>query len=368
MGSPRRVARHWWSRSEAVALRAVAQGEVDGLECHCRENSARPAEHRWDARCLSRAQRQLGYQAYSYSFAPSPFTFTTDRVLKDPASLSERVRTACEMAASFDVFQFYFGQSLLGPNLLDVRWLDRLGKKIFFYFCGCDIRDEKKTVMTYPISACAVCPKHCSRNRSLAQATAATYGRVNFVSTPDLLEFVDRAVLLPQAVDFDIVERVLAEPEPPRRDDRFVVAHAPTDRVIKGTQYLVDAVASLQRRGLNMQLMLLEGLPQEEALRRARRADVAVDQLLVGAYGTFAAEMMALGVPTLVYLREDLLPLYPQRPPLLNASPLTIEDLLAELYADRDRLRSLASEARAYCYTFHHPSRLAMKSLEYYQR
>ena len=142
-------------------------------------------------------------------------------------------------------------------------------------------------------------PKLCNRNR--AGPGRPTLGRVNFVSTPELLEFLPRAVLMPQAVDIDLVEAVANEPPPAKDPNRFVVAHAPTNRQIKGTHYLLDAVARLKARGYPIDLLLVENLPHADALHY-RRADVAVDQLLVGSYGLLAAELMALGVPTAVYL------------------------------------------------------------------
>lgn len=318
---------------------------------------------------LARVQADLGHQAYSYSFSSNHFKFPADIVLKQPGSYLECLQHAVSFAMKFDVFHFYFGGSLLGSTLRDVPWLSRIGKKVFFYFCGCDVRDEKATIMNYPTSACAWCfPKLCNANREKALAMASRYGKINFVSTPDLLEFVDRSVLLPQIVDFDLINEILCEPEPERDPEKMVIAHAPTNRIIKGTRYLTEAVAELQARGMKIELMLIEQMSHEDALRRYRQADIALDQLLVGAYGLVAAEMMALGVPTIVYIRDDLLPKYPQVPPLIKATPLNLKEVLAHLYDHREDLEVYRVKGQKYAMAIHHPIPLASLCLQYYGR
>lgn len=317
---------------------------------------------------LAKVQSQLGHEAFSYSFTANQFMFYSDFTLKNPSSRFEKLTNAIRFLFDFDIFHFYFGSSLLGSNLSDVNILDKLGKKVFFYFCGCDIRDEKITIMNYPISACKNCfPKLCNDNRDRAKAIANTYGRVNFVSTPDLLEFVERAELLPQIVDFQLINEISVE-QIAKDDKKFIVAHAPTNRLIKGTQYIIDSIEKLRRKGLDIELMLIENETHANALRKYRHAHIAVDQLLVGSYGLLAAELMALGVPTITYLREDLIDKYPERPPLINANPQNIEDVIVELYENRNLLEEYSFKSRDYAYNIHHPVRNAIKCLECYER
>lgn len=321
------------------------------------------------ASILARAQASLGHRARAYSTTTNPFQYPTDYVLKNPASAFERYRMAFRFLREFDIFHFYFGRSLLEESFLDLPPLAMLRKKIFFYFCGCDIRDEKVTTQKYAISACANCfPKLCSRNRNRAREVAEQYGRVNFVSTPDLLEFVPRSVLLPQAIDLDLIDEILAEPEPERDPNRLLVAHAPTNRQIKGTQYLFDAVASLQARGCPVELLLIENRGHADALRAYRSADVAVDQLLIGSYGLLSAELMALGVPTIVYLRSDLLGCYPEEAPLIQARPATLESVLERCLENRDELKKYRLLGPQFARRVHHPERLAHQCLEAYQQ
>jgi hypothetical protein len=310
---------------------------------------------------IARAQRQLGHEALAGVFE-NAFDYATEGVIKMSRRRGLRTLRALQLASSFDVFQIYFGQGLLGSRLNDVRVLHRLGKRIVFYFCGCDIRDEKATIMQYPISGCRDCfPKLCAPNRALAQRVAEAYADAIFVSTPDLLEFVDRSVLVPQPYDADRIEAVLGDEAPERDSDR-----SPTNNLIKGTKYLNAAVAQLQREGLPIDLLVVRDKSHAELLRAARAADLAVDQLLVGSYGVFAVEMMAMGVPVAVFVREDLVGEYPAPPPIHNASPKTIVEVLRAAVEGHLPLQERAAEAQEYVREFHHPARIAQLCLEHY--
>lgn len=317
---------------------------------------------------LAAAQRALGHQATSYAFAPTGFDYPADVTMNDHCSAPERWQKALQLASRHDIFHFYFGSSLLGESLTDVPILARLGKKIFFYFCGCDSRDEKATVMRYPVNGCRRCfPKRCSPNREKALATAARYGRVNFVSTPDLMEFVERSLLLPQAVDFDLIDTLLAEPPPEKEPGSFIIAHAPTSRAVKGTTHLERSVEELKKQGIQAELLILENLTHRETLQACRKADLGVDQLLIGSYGLFAAELMALGVPVLAYIRDDLAEKYPEKPPLISASPATLTARLTEFYENRLSPGELKEAGAKYARTYHDPLALARRCLEHYQ-
>lgn len=317
------------------------------------------------ASTLAAAQRQLGHEALSCTFGENDFRFPSDVVMSPEWWTQPEL--LLDLARKHDVFHFYFGESLLGASLRDVPVLSRLRKRIFFYFCGCDIRDEKWALFHHEYSTCTECfPKLCSANRDVAKRVADRYGIVNFVSTPDLLEHVPRSRLLPQVIDLPLIDRVLAEPVLARGDDTFRIAHAPSNRAIKGTRYVEAAVAELRREGRNVELVLIERTPHDEAMRITRGCDLAVDQVLAGAYGQFAAEAMALGVPTVSSLRADLVARYPEPPPIADAWPPTLVSTIRRLLDDGDERARLAAGGPAYARYVHSPVRLAEITLEAY--
>ena len=150
-----------------------------------------------------------------------------------------------------------------------------------------------------------------------------------YAVSPDLFSFVPAARLLPASRDV----RQLRPPHPALRA-RPRVLHAPSHRGVKGTRFLLEATERLRREGVPFDLELIENLPNAEALRRYREADLVVDQLLAGWYGGFAVEVMALGKPVIAYLRESNLHVLPREMreelPVIDATPATIYDVLRE--------------------------------------
>ncbi|HEX8152309.1 MAG TPA: hypothetical protein VF698_04245 [Thermoanaerobaculia bacterium] len=124
---------------------------------------------------------------------------------------------------------------------------------------------------------------------------------------------------------FPIDTDAIAVAEPSSSANAVRIVHAPNHRNVKGTAYLIDAV---QRVG--GELLLVEGVRRDEALRIYAGADVVADQFIIGAFGTFALEGLALGKPVLTYLDE-----HHRRDPVFNLPIVhtTLENMDAVLAA-----------------------------------
>jgi glycosyltransferase involved in cell wall biosynthesis len=127
--------------------------------------------------------------------------------------------------------------------------------------------------------------------------------------------------------------------EPPEPDDGLVtVVHAPNHRHYKGTRFLEAAVDELRREGVPVELVLVEGTPADAARRIYAQADVVADQFLLGAYGFFALEGMALGKPVICHLDERVAAVHPEwaEAPIVSATPDTLVDELRKLVLDAE--------------------------------
>jgi glycosyltransferase involved in cell wall biosynthesis len=145
-----------------------------------------------------------------------------------------------------------------------------------------------------------------------------------------------------------------------------VVLHAPSRREVKGTRFVLEAIARLQATGVPCELVLVEGRSHAEACRLYARADLLVDQLLVGWYGAVAVELMALGKPVVCYIREEDLERVPphmrQDLPVINATPATIYKVLRRcLTTDRHALSELGRRGRSYVEKWHDPRQIAAR-------
>jgi glycosyltransferase involved in cell wall biosynthesis len=277
---------------------------------------------------LCRGLRKLGIDARSLSTQRSWLGYSSDIELDGSgvAGLVRRLVALARYGPRLDILHLHFGTSFL-PRLIDLPLLARTGTRLVFHFHGCEVRPRATMLTRHRFSACSECPVYCVPERqSRLLEIARRHGALLIVSTPDLLEAVPEAEHLPVAIDLETWDglRAAAEPAP-----GFVVLHAPSDPAIKGTRYVAAAVDALRAEHPEVRLELIERQPAAEAHRRYGMATVAVDQVLLGWYGLFSVEAMALAKPVLTYIRPDL-----DRPELPVVR--TDRDSLA---GDLDRLR-----------------------------
>jgi glycosyltransferase involved in cell wall biosynthesis len=125
------------------------------------------------------------------------------------------------------------------------------------------------------------------------------------------------------------------------------IIHAPNHRNVKGTEFLVEAVADLRARGFPCELVLVERVSRIEAQRLYRHADIIADQFVIGAFGMFALEGLSLGKPVLAYLDDTNLgdPVF--NLPIVNTNSENITAVLAVLLKVSELRRRLGISGRA---------------------
>lgn len=163
------------------------------------------------------------------------------------------------------------------------------------------------------------------RNRRVAEES----GLPLFVTTPDLLDDLPWATWAPLVVDLDS----WAHDAPVMQTSRPVVLHGPSKRWTKGTDKILPVLNGLHDAGA-IELRLAEGVPWSEMVEMVKGADIVVDQITTGSYGTFAVEAMAAGKPVVAYLSPSVERTVGERPPIVNASAKTLQSTLEALLAD----------------------------------
>jgi hypothetical protein len=142
---------------------------------------------------------------------------------------------------------------------------------------------------------------------------------------------------------------------------------------VKGTRFILDAVRRLKSEGIQLEFVMVEGLAHTEAMQLYGKADLLIDQLLVGWYGGLAVELMALAKPVIAYLREEDLQFVPQAMreelPVVSATPQSIYHVLRDLLTvRRHQLPELGERGRKYVEMWHDPIRVAATLKTTYER
>jgi len=326
-----------------------------------------PADVGGNAYGLSRAERELGLRSDVAVFAPGPFGYGFDVDLHAGADqplwrrFARRAAFLRRAAREYDVFHFNFGLTLLQVRQLGVvvdelALLKRAGKTVLVTYQGCDVRPKASCPCRHPECFAGARYRQPAAERALRLAD-----RVFFLN-PDLRHWLPGATFVPYAsVD---ARRIEAAPLPEREE--LLVAHAPSDRQVKGTRHVEEAVEKLRREGHPVRLDLIEGVTRDEVLARVTEADVVVDQLLIGWYGAFAVEAMALGRPVLAYIREDEPEDNPfgASLPIVRTTAAALADDLLALAENRQRRLELGAAGRRFAEEHHDPRRIARTVLE----
>jgi glycosyltransferase involved in cell wall biosynthesis len=313
---------------------------------------------------LSRAERELGFRSDVIDFTPAYMSYHADRVFdiadrSAAARAAVRLRFIAEAVRRYDVFHFNAGAPGIALRtrrgvFTELPLLKRLGKTVVVTWQGCDVR---------PRAACRWCerPECVTQDpwRAAGAKAMLKYADRGVFINPDLGRYLPGATFLPYAsVDVAAID---AQPLPDRQT--VVVAHAPTNPRVKGTPHVVAAVERLRADGLDVELDLITGVTNREAMERIARADVLVDQLHIGWYGGVAVEAMALGRPVVCFIEESENP-YGAALPLVRANPTTVKDVLAELLADRRRRASAAAAGRSFVLREHDPRAIVRRYYE----
>ena len=193
------------------------------------------------------------------------------------------------------------------------------------------------------------------------------FANKTFVLNPDLKLISSSSELMPYGnVDLNEWSSIGFK----RKDNSLIILHAPTNRSIKGTKYLVEAVSKLKKEGYSVRLKLLEGIKHNRMKEFCRDADIVVDQLLIGWYGGFAVETMALGKPVVCYLNEDLFYLVPWAGdiPIVNANTANLYDKLKWLIENPKERERIGRMGREFVEKWHDPVKIAEKLTKLYEK
>jgi glycosyltransferase involved in cell wall biosynthesis len=351
---------------------------------------------------LAAAERELGLDSTTLTLRPSPFGYPIDEVVWDDGDGRivcelKRWRVLPRILRDFDVVHFNFGTTIAPQRIapgatgakprnplqrayaaaveqLDLRLLARSGKAIFVTFQGNDAR-QREVALRYPLddsleAVRGLYTAESDRNKRRRIARFDRYADGIYALNPDLLRVLpERARFLPYA---HVDPRNWEPAAPAGSGGRLTVLHAPTNREIKGTRFVLDAVSRLQTEGVDFDFRLVEGMTQLEVKALYQQADLVVDQLLLWGYGGLAVEAMALGRPVIAHLREDDLAFLPPEMhaeiPVISAEPATIYAVLKELLTTRrGELAEIGRRSRAYVSRWHDPKRIAEEVVADYE-
>jgi len=260
---------------------------------------------------------------------------------------AKRVHTYCDggLLASTTPFTF-------NTRELFLYRLARLQHVVWTY--GADVRTQALTKKLGEPNCCTECDapgKHCICSNDQADANIANIkkGAILMASMGDMNEYLPLARHDLHFWPLDLKLPIYGEASDKEVcSDALRVVHASNHRQFKGSRHLIAAIETLKKEGYPIELVLVERIPNAEAMQIYRTADIVFDQCLIGFHGYFALEAMALGKPVMVFIRKPQYLIDPENCPLINVRPDTIVESLRGFLSNRDQLTGIGKKSRQY--------------------
>lgn len=263
----------------------------------------------------------------------------------------------------FDIFVTPFRNRILERTVwlkrFEIPLLHLAGKKVILNTYGGDVatpRLKRRSDLKYSLYDGYVAdPQYNVYNeKAIARNTRILEKQADCViSAIDHVDYLDR---VDEYFHLRCIDTQTIQPKFEIKNLVPVFIHAPNHRLVKGTDQIIAAIESLNKRGMPCELKIIENTSNAKLLEIIRESDAVIDQLLLGTYARLAIETMALGKPVFCYMREDLYQFNPiwKDCPVINANPDTIESCLESfLKSKRLKRKEIGIKGREYIEKYH---------------
>jgi hypothetical protein len=315
--------------------------------------------------------RRQGMTAHYLAIGASPYWKECDyNFLPSAEPLYQawrEFRTFWAVMARYEVIHAHFMYSLSADGW-ELPVLKRLGRRLVVHFRGCEARDRTRNMALHP--DCNIC-QECDHVPHICETASARRRRdwarrfadAILVTTPDMRDFV------PGATHFPFFAPEIAETPrdaaPANRE--FTIVHATSQPGIEGTRAISEVVDRLRRRGHRIRFLWLRDLPHDEVLAGFARADLAIGKMKMGYYANAQIESMALGVPTITFVRDEFMTDELRRSGFIFATLATLEQTIEHYLRHPDELAAKRRLARSSILALHDNDVLARRLIDLYR-
>ena len=204
-----------------------------------------------------------------------------------------------------------------------------------------------------------------------SSAIQSKFAKLNAIPVvcPEMSLFLDKSLFPRFVLLFQRISTKEIEPKlPDANNDHPVVVHTPSDRNAKGTFQVRRVVDSLRNKGCQFEYIEIHNKTRKEAVEATRKADIYLDQFIVGGYGMAACEAMAMAKPVFCYLMPSVVELLPPSCAIINTNLDNLEHTL-EKYIKCAPLRNTAGQkSRSYVEQYHDAESIAKELITIYQK
>lgn len=135
---------------------------------------------------------------------------------------------------------------------------------------------------------------------------------------------------------------------------------AESNRNIKSTHIYLPLIEQLKREGHDVELIFCHDVPNRDVRFFQQQADIVVDMLTFGFFGSNVREALMLGKPCVCYLRPEWLesmrseiPEYVDEIPVVSATPESVHSVLVDLITQPEKRAEIGRRSRDFALRWH---------------
>lgn len=218
------------------------------------------------------------------------------------------------------------------------------GRKIIYLPAGCHDVESQEVYMTFDNgNVCKNCGSFDKCDDRLNNQNFSTVRRYadlvigdTFLNSSQFSSVHFRY----KSIDLDLWNPGIVIPEKYRLEDngKLRILHSYiqdgrdfAERNIKGSQYILAAIDRLISEGYPVEYFCISNLKSNEMRYMQVQADILVEQLIYGSWGSTGVECMALGKPVICYMRQSCKDFFLKTFPEYNELPI-IEANTSNIY------------------------------------
>lgn len=278
-------------------------------------------------------------------------------------------------------FSNYISKILRKLNLeyLEIKILKKLGKKIVYSNNSCSDGVSQTSFSTWgPESVCDICswrddPNVCSdeknllwgkiRNQLADYQTILGGNRKDYNKDPRIHEvpgffcldadYWSPEILIPSNYLLPIPKKTIKILHAVGNFDSRTNSN--NQKNIKSTHVYLPLITELKKEGYDIELIFFKDVPNKIFRYYQLQADIVVDMLTFGFFGSNIREAMMLGKPCVCFLRPEWLesmrkeiPEYVDELPVISATPYTIREILIDLIVNEDKRKEIGNKSREF--------------------
>lgn len=300
--------------------------------------------------------RKMGMHVFSLNYYPNYLKYENDLILNLPSLNNETkyaitLLNALDIISEFDVLHLMFNMTLM-PNHKDLFAYKPLKKRVFMHNLGSEIRIPSIAKQHHPYW-------HYAEHEYLDKLDETIITNnikliSNYIDNVIVNDFEMLSYIKPYYKNIYMIGLPIAlnkYPYSPTTNDKLLLVHAPTNPAVKGSEFFLRAIDEL-KADYDFDFIKVQGYSHEDAKAIYKKADIILDELIIGTYGSLTIESMSMGKCVVTYLSDSFQVPHGVKVPVQIANINNVKEKIKELLDSNDLRQELSIQGRTYVETY----------------